>query len=174
MWHHFSSLLTSLSCGSHFWGWHHIVRLPCFYSNASKLQHFLRKTFFDRPVTNNPNKGKILQGEYKNEVKCFYPLLYIDLKQLFRNVLVPKKNFWNTSHHGLPRNCESKVIWCFCTCTAFIYLTSVHLQAVITQYSVLIRSQHIIICCGTILKTALDVNTFVQHLCDMLQLVTNE
>ena len=83
-----------------------------------------------------------------------------------------KEKFWNTSHHGPPK-IESKVIWCFRSCTFFIYLSSVHLQAVITQSWVLIKSQHIIIYCGIILKTALDVNTFVQHLCDILQLVKN-
>jgi hypothetical protein len=73
-------------------------RLPCCYTNASKLQCFLRKMFFNRPVIKNPNKGENLQGEGKNEVTFLGPLLYFDPKQLFNNVSVT--NITNVYYQG--------------------------------------------------------------------------
>ena len=63
-----------------------------------------------------------------------------------------------------PKNYKSVVIWCCHKCIFFIDLTCVHLRAVITQSSVLFKSQYIIYS-STILRTALAVRMLPYHLC---------
>jgi hypothetical protein len=55
--------------------------------------------------------------------------------------------------------------------TGALFTCVLHVRAVITQSSVLIKSQHIIIYCSEIFRTTLEDQNLLQSLCDTLQLV---